>query len=70
MTIKQKNGSVPDTIAMIIRAQGMKKCFVAERAGLSEAAFCDMLNGRRVITARDIANLAAALNTTPDELFR
>lgn len=70
MTIKQKNASVPKNVEQLIASRGLKKNFVAESAGMSGAALSDIIHGRRVVTAQDIANLAVALCTTPGELFR
>lgn len=70
MTIKQKNASVPQNVEQLIASRGLKKSFVAESAGMSGAALSDIIHGRRIVTAQDIANLAVVLGTTPGELFR
>lgn len=70
MTIKQKNASVPQNVEQLIASRGLKKSFVAESAGMSVAALSDIIHGRRIVTAQDIANLAVVLGTTPGELFR
>lgn len=53
----------------IIEAKGMKQCVIAERIGATAQSFNDMLNGRRLIKPIDIANIAKALNVTPNDLF-
>lgn len=53
----------------IIEAKGMKQCVIAERIGTTAQSFNDMLNGRRLIKPIDIANIAKALNVTPNDLF-
>ena len=50
-----------------------KKCFnqaaVAEKAGYNYKTFNNMLNGRKVITDRDVARIANALEVEPNELY-
>ena len=69
MNIAIMNSTVPAAIERIISDKGMKKCIVAARANMSEQAFSDILNGRRLIKANDIVNIAQALEVTPNELF-
>lgn len=45
-------------IENIIKEKGIKKCVVAERAGLTPNMFSSMLNERKVITAEHIPNIA------------
>lgn len=53
----------------IIKAKGMKQCAVAERVGVSNQMFSDMLNGRRLIKPCDIVAISKALDVTPNDLF-
>lgn len=50
-----------------------KKCFnqaaVAEKAGYNYKTFNNMLNDRKVITDRDVARIANALEVEPNELY-
>lgn len=63
------NGCVPDAITRIIEERGIKQCIIAEKAGYTPQMLCDMLNGRRLIKPIDIANLAKALDVSPNALF-
>lgn len=57
-------------IKRIIKSQGTKNKFIAEKAGYTEQQFSDMLHGRKLITDVDIPKLAKALGVTPNELFK
>lgn len=57
-------------IETIIREKGIRKCIVAEKAGLTPNMFSAMLNNRKVITAEHIPNIASALETQVGELFK
>lgn len=70
MEISESNGNVPRNLVRIIRDKGFKQGAVARQAGLSEHQLTDMLKGRKIIRARDIAALAAALGVDVGELFR
>ena len=63
------NANVPNAISQIIERSGMKQCVVASRIGVTPQMLNDMLNGRRLIKPVDIANIAKALNVTPNDLF-
>jgi transcriptional regulator with XRE-family HTH domain len=54
----------------IIRAKGLKQKTVARDAGLQERTLSAMLNGRKQISDRDIANICKTLNVEPNELFK
>lgn len=69
MNIATMNSVVPDAIERIINEKGMKKCVVAARADLTPQELADMLNGRKLIKAKDIVNISAALNVAPSDLF-
>lgn len=66
---KRQNGEIPANILRIMKEKGMKQMAVAEKAGLKDYQFSQLMNGRRVIRAVDIAAIAEALNVTPNELF-
>lgn len=51
------------------RAKGYKNLYVAEKAGYTPQELSDMLNGRKLIKACDIPNLAFALGVKTDELY-
>lgn len=63
------NSSVPAAVNRIMKERGIKQCVVAERIGCTPQMFCDMLNGRKIIKPVDIANLAKALDVSPNALF-
>ena len=53
----------------LIEVKGLKQCAVANKAGFSEQEFSNMLNGRKIIKAEDVAVIAGALDATPNDLF-
>ncbi|KAF5063585.1 hypothetical protein DSECCO2_293050 [anaerobic digester metagenome] len=69
MNVKENNATIPQNIFRIIKETGMKQCAVAEKAGYTKQQFNDMLNGRRVIKAKDILALSHALGVSPNDLF-
>ena len=56
-------------IKRLIEVKGLKQCAVANKAGFSEQEFSNMLNGRKIIKAEDVAVIAGALDATPNDLF-
>jgi len=56
-------------IKKLIEVKGLKQCAVANKAGFSEQEFSNMLNGRKIIKAEDVAVIAGALDATPNDLF-
>ena len=70
MSITTMNATIPVAVARIIEERGLKQRAVAKRAGMSDQTLSDMLNGRRLIKAKDILALADALEVTPNERFR
>lgn len=62
-------GRVATTIKRIIKSKGLKQKSVAERAGIPEKKFSDMLTGRATIQACYIPAIACALEVTPNEIF-
>lgn len=69
MRIATLNAAVPKAINRIIEDRGLKRCAVAERAGMSAQAFSDIMNGRRLIKVCDLIAVASALGVTPNDLF-
>ena len=55
---------------IIIKEKGYLKKAVAERAGFSEQAFSNMLNGRKIIKSQDIPQIANALGCTVVDIFK
>lgn len=49
--------------------KGMIQKVVAERAGFSNQQFSDMLNGRKVIRADYLPDIAKALGVSVNEIF-
>lgn len=69
-TIAEANAPLDRNVAIIAKKKGLKMAHIAAEAGLSAQELSDMINGRRLIKARDIPKLAYALKVTSDELFR
>lgn len=57
-------------ICRIIQDKGLKKGYVAAKAGLNRIEFSKMLHGTKLIRAEHIPAIADALNVTIDELYR
>lgn len=70
MDIATMNHGVPEAIERIILKKGMKKCVVAERAGMSAQMLTDIFANRRLIKMHDVVALARALDCSPNEFFR
>lgn len=69
MTIREMNYNVPKAINRLIEEKGLKQKAVAERSGFTPQGFCDIMNGRKLIKACDIAAIATALGVEPNDLF-
>lgn len=69
MNIEQSNEPLAKRIASLIKKSGLKQLSVAEKAGYSAQDFSAMLNGRKLIRACDIPNIAHALKVPVNELF-
>jgi transcriptional regulator with XRE-family HTH domain len=61
--------AIASNVRRLIRKSGFKQYVIAEKAGFSDKAFSNMLNGRKVIADHDIPQIARALNVTPNDLF-
>ncbi|MBM4762691.1 helix-turn-helix domain-containing protein [Bacillus sp. B15-48] len=53
----------------IIKERGLKKGFIAEKAGLSRSAFSLVCSGKSVPTLLAAIRIARVLNTTVEELW-
>ncbi|MDE7281509.1 MAG: helix-turn-helix transcriptional regulator [Ruminiclostridium sp.] len=60
---------VTKNVKQIINEKGLIQKRVAQRAGIEEKTFSNMLNGRKKICDTDVLNIAYALNVTPNDLF-
>ena len=69
MNIATMNHGVPEAIERIIIKKGMKKCIVAERAGMSAQMLTDIFANRRLIKMCDVVALARALDCSPNDFF-
>lgn len=69
-TIASRNEPVPGNLRRIIKSKGLKQCAVAKQLGMKAHELTDMLRGRRLIYARDIAAFASALDVSVSELFQ
>lgn len=69
MNIQEHNSPVAQNVTNIIKAKGLKKKAVAEKAGYSEQEFSDMLNGRKLIKVADVVRIRDALEVDSSILF-
>lgn len=69
MQISECNAPVVQNMSRIIKDKGLKKVYVAEKAGYAPQELTDMLNGRKIIKASDVLKLACALGVGAGELF-
>ena len=72
LDIQTSNSIVANRVKEIISKKGLKQTFVAEKAGFTPQEFSDMLNGRRLMRAIDIAsiiNALAVVGVTANDLF-
>ncbi len=58
-----------ESIRALIQQSGMKQKAVAQRSGLGEQEFSNMMNGRKAIMAEHIPAIAHALGVTPNEIY-
>ena len=61
LDIQTSNSIVANRVREIIKEKGLKQTAIAEKAGFSAQEFNDMLNGRRLMRAVDIASIISAL---------
>lgn len=69
MQIAKYNAPAAQNISRIIKEKGLKQVYVAEQAGYKKQEFNDMLNGRRLIKACDVPNIAKVLHVKVDEIY-
>ncbi len=69
MQIAECNAPAAENISRIIKDRGLKKAYVAKKAGYSPQEFSDMLNGRKLIKACDIPKLAKALSVESGDIY-
>lgn len=70
MAVIEANEPLATGINRIIASKGLKKIHVAKEAGLSPQELSNMLNGRRLIKACDIPNIAKALRVDTDDIYK
>lgn len=69
MSIAESNYPIPIILERIIAEKGLKKNFIAEKAGITPMMLSDILAGRRVVRPREIAALADAVGVEPAYLL-
>lgn len=69
MSIAEANNPIALGVRAIIAQKGLKQVYVAEKAGYTTQELNDMLNGRRLIKACDIPELARALRVKTDDIY-
>ena len=69
MRISEYNAPIAENIERIINEKGLKKAFVAQKAGCTAQMLSDMISGRKIIRACDIVRIAGALGVDPNYLF-
>lgn len=73
LDIQTSNSTVANRVREIIKEKGLKQTAIAEKADFTAQEFSDMLNGRRLMRAVDIAAIISALEPVgvdANELFR
>lgn len=69
MQIAECNAPVAKHITGVIESKGLKQIYIAKKAGYSPQEFNDMLNGRRLIKANDIARISSVLDVDVNCLY-
>ena len=69
MTITEANEPLASRLKVIIAQEGLRQGSVATKAGFTPQQFSDMLNGRKIMKAVDIARIIDALGVTANDLF-
>ncbi|MGN1165114.1 MAG: helix-turn-helix domain-containing protein [Lachnospiraceae bacterium] len=62
LDICTSNSVVADNLKSIIHSKGLKQSAIAKKAGFSAQEFNDMLNGRRLMRAVEIARIIDVLD--------
>lgn len=68
--IPNYNNPVVSNIPKLIERKGMKQRAVAESVDLTPQAFCDVLNGRRLLKISEVNGIAKTLGVDVGELFK
>ena len=69
MTIAEANRPFAAGLKIIIDKKGLKNNRIAADAGFTAQELSDMLNGRKLIKACDIAKLTDVLGVTANDIF-
>lgn len=69
MTVSECNTPVAENIERIISEKGLKKTFVAQKAGYTAQMFNDMIKGRKIIKVSDIFRLCSVLGVDANYLY-
>ncbi len=70
LDIATSNSVVATNIKRIIEERGLKQSSIAKKAGFSTQGLNDMLNGRRLMRAAEIAAVIDVLDVDANELFK
>lgn len=68
--IAKVNHPVVKNIVRVINEKGFKQNAIAENAGMTPQALCDVIGDRRILKINEIVRLAAALGVDISELFK
>lgn len=69
MSIAEANEPFASGFKAVIAKKGLKKMYIAEKAGYTKQELSDMLNGRRLIKACDIHKLTETINTDIGDIY-
>lgn len=58
-----------DALAAVMKKGGYKQTVIAERAGLTDQQFTDIIKKRRRLDANEMFRLCEVLSLTPNDLF-
>ena len=67
--IRTLNGPVPDNLKRILKQKKVKQIELARMLGVPRQRITDIMAGRRLAYPSEIAEIAALLHVTPDDLF-
>ena len=62
--------SVNERINTHIKKTGLKKCFIAEKAGYTPKQFSEMLTGKKKIYVEDLERICQALKCSPETFIK
>lgn len=60
---------VTANVKKLIATRGIKQKYIAQKMGLSEPEFSNIMNGRKILKPEIVPLLCDALDVTPNELF-